>query len=270
MKELFHNWNAPRYVGPRFHPLDITSYFFELISLLPVGKIESEGTEVNIPNEPHIALFVPHSGVETQPIDRYYRKVGKIPPVIVTKTENEVGLPWYFGGHRRFIYMNRHQPGPSLYRNISLIIANQESSLLTAIEGTRFGNPDDPSDIKTLKEAEPGFVRIAINHRLPILPIVVLGCDQFLTTVETLKKEKGTKAVLKQLIKEIRKKEKPIVQIRFTQPYTDHIIPEGDTLKSSEVRERAQIHTDRIMKEIAIPIIRELDPNYPLGPYEQI
>ncbi|MBI2029772.1 hypothetical protein HYT02_05120 [Candidatus Gottesmanbacteria bacterium] len=270
MKEFFRTTDVPRYVGPPHHYLDIASHFVEFLSLLPVGKINTNGTEINIPvRRKHFMFFIPHSNVETQPIDRIYRQLGLPLPVWFTKKENEKDQPIILGGPRRFIFADRVQITPSTIRAVDRVYKHPHAVIGTSIEGTRFGNPNDGNDIRTLKEAEPGTVYFATRERVPILPVVVYGGDKFLTALESIKKKYGYKAMLEQFYREVRAKSKPVIEVRFAKPYTDHILPEGVKLDKEKSKQHNNTHTNNLMLNIAIPLLLELDIGYPLGPYEK-
>lgn len=104
-----------RYLGPEHRPRDLADHALERVSLLPAGKIETMGTEEQIPlYGPLMCLFIPYSEIEPQFIDYAIRKRGRQPPVWVVKMEDK-DLPYFLRGDRRLIYVDREQPGIEFY-----------------------------------------------------------------------------------------------------------------------------------------------------------
>lgn len=111
---------------------------------------------------------------------------------------------------------------------------------------------------------------MAIQHNIPILLAVVLGADQVLATLDKIYKTKGIRGgkigVVAEYLKELSRISKPQIDLRFV-VYNDHRLPLGLIPKDPALTERAQLHTDLIIRQHAIPLIQSVNPNYPLGYY---
>lgn len=225
-------------------------------------RVKTEGSEAHIPSDGRlICLFAPHSGVvEVPAIDGCFRKVGRELPRWVTKKENN-NFPSILMGDR-LILLDREQPAPRTLRVINRILDLPKTTVATAFEGTRFGNPQDPSDIRTLGEMKPGFVHIAIVKEVPILPVVVLGADKILPNLDSIFETKGVFGVFMEI--ERARRDPQVLWVDFLKPYSGHL----DKASGSK-RERVGEHKQRLAEELANAII-SADPDYPLGPYEYV
>lgn len=259
-----------RFIGPRFDKRDLLDQALDILLPLPF-RVETAKSEENIPPEgPLVFAFAPHCGwVEAFVLDHHISK-RRPPPVWLGKIENLENVPSPVLGHRKYIFVTRERPEKSVIAAILQILGNPKGSIVSAFEGTRKGNPQDPNDFLTLSEAKTGLVYFATKARAPISPVVILGAEQFLPCPEDLKAERGTVNLIWEEAKAIFAGNKPLLQIRFAPPYTGHILPEGVSLHGHELKEHLQQHTDIIMREIIIPQILEIRPDYPLGPYEDV
>jgi 1-acyl-sn-glycerol-3-phosphate acyltransferase len=229
--------------------------------LLRAVQIETSGSEVRIPKRGAlVAVFAPHSGwIESIVIDESFRRVGRGRPVWLTKAENR-SLPRILSGDR-IVCVDRQHPEPSAIRTIHRLLEQPDIALASSLEGTRFGNPQDPEDITTLGEFKMGMVRFAIGARVPILPAVVLGAERVAPHLEQVWRSQGILGAYHQFRQLTAHPER--IQVRFLLPYLDHLQEEGD-LRGSRLRRRAAFYTTRL-RQVLIAQILELDPNYPLG-----
>ena len=135
-------------------------------------------------------------------------------------------------------------------------------ALGTAIEGTRFGNPDDPKDVRTLGEFKTGLVRVAMRTGTPIVPIVTIGTDRMLTNLEEVYKGEGTLRAFQEL-QRLRANRQP-VQVRVLPLYTTHLSPEAEAEAGAprRPRTRAEWHTQRLREQMVAEILA-LDPAFP-------
>lgn len=219
---------------------------------------ETGDSEANIPREgPLVALFAPHTGwVESVVIDGCFRRIGRPCPAWVTKKEN-LAIPRLLVGDR-LIYIDRERPEPRAVRTIYAVLDHPNGAIGSTLEGTRFGNPDDPDDLRTLGKFKSGLIRIAIRAQVPILPVLVLGADQVAPRLDRLWQSQGMRNAAR-VIQQLRARPQPI-HVRLLQPYREHL--ELDSRQS--VRERATLHAQRI-RELFAAAILEACPDYPLG-----
>jgi 1-acyl-sn-glycerol-3-phosphate acyltransferase len=237
--------------------------------LIGAARLDTAGTERNIPRQGRlVVLLAPHSGwIEPVAVDACFERVGRPCPLWMTKGENR-GLPRFFMGDR-FIAINREQPEPSIVRILQDVLLQTGAerphpapALGTAIEGTRRGNPDDRSDIRTLGPFKTGLVRIAIRTRTPILPAVVLGSDRFEPYLQETWDEMGTWGALKTLLR-LRVRRQPLTA-RILPVYTEHLEDERHPERPTRLRDRAEWHT-REVGERLVKTILDLEPDYPVG-----
>jgi 1-acyl-sn-glycerol-3-phosphate acyltransferase len=134
-------------------------------------------------------------------------------------------------------------------------------ALGTAFEGTRFGNPDDPADVRTLGPFKTGLVRVAQRTHTPIVPVVALGIDTMLSNLEEVYKGEGTLQAYQEL-RRLRARRHP-VQVRVLPLYTAHLA-EQDGAPSRQPRVRAEWHTARLREQMVAEIL-SLEPGYPVG-----
>ena len=232
--------------------------------LMGLVRMETAGSEAHIPaTGPVVVTFCPHSGwMESVLIDACFARAGRPGVLWMTKAENR-GLPrWLLGD--RFIGIDRERPEPRVMRILHRVLTESVSpapTLGTAIEGTRFGNPDDPKDVRTLGEFKTGLVRVALRTRTPIVSAVVLGTDTLLTNLEEVYKGEGTLRAYQEL-RRLRAQRRP-VQVRVLPLYTAHLA-EQDGAPSRRPRVRAEWHTARLREQMVAEIL-SLEPGYPVG-----
>jgi len=229
--------------------------------LLGSVAVDTGGTQQNIPaSGPLVSFFAPHSGwIESMVIDRCFRQVGRPWPAWLTKKDN-LALPPILRG-TRVICMDRDNPEPSLVRGIYALLTHPQGALATSIEGTRFGNPDDPQDLLGLAPFKTGPVRFATKARVPLLPVVILGSAKVAARLEEEWPAQGTLHVLHQ-IRMMRALPLPLT-VRFLLPYKEHLDHAGH-LRGTRLREWAATHTARL-RQLLVDHISQLDPEYPLG-----
>ena len=228
--------------------------------------LDTGGSEAHIPLQGKLmALFAPHLGwAEVVAVDACFQRAGRACPLWVTKGENR-GLPRFWLGNR-FIALDRDRPEPSVIRTLYQVLEHPTSkappALGSSIEGTRFGNPDDRADLRTLGQFQTGLVRIAVRTGTPILPVIVLGTDHVLPRLEETWAEVGTRGTLRVLARQ-RTDPQPVLA-RCLPVYRDHIDDAGK-VGGRRLRERAEWHTRRL-GDILVAKILELEPQYPLHP----
>jgi hypothetical protein len=231
-----------------------------------LARIETGGTEVNIPEKGRfVVAFMPHSGfLEPMLVDKVLSRIGRDPAVWVTKKETK-DLPEFLLSERRFIYVDRENPGPSSVRAVNRVLRTSEGTIASALEGTRYSNPLNCEDVLTLGESLPGLMRFSYESQTPIMGVVILGVDKILPSLDGIAKEKGKIEALKLVAKGL---VRPVeVQMRFLPPYKDHLAEEknfiGGEKKSDFIKRHNEILTGRIIGEIL-----KIDPEYPLGFYK--
>jgi len=233
--------------------------------LIGMVKLETAGSEANIPRTgPVVVLFCPHSGwMEAVVLDKSFERVGRPAILWMTKAENR-GLPrWLLGD--RFTGVDREQPEPSVMRVLHQVLQEPVSpapALGTSIEGTRYGNPDDPKDVRTLGPFKTGLVRVAMRTGTPIVPAITLGTDTLLSGLEEVYKREGTLRAYQELRR--LRANRQTVQVRFLPLYTAHLSQE-DGAPSRKPRVRAEWHTERL-RELMVAEILAIDPGFPVDP----
>lgn len=229
--------------------------------LLRTVRLETEGTEVNIPSEgPVFVAFAPHCGwIDSFVIDASFSRVGRTWPVWLTKKENAT-LPHILTADRT-ICIDRQNPEPGVVRTILAFLALPNAALASGIEGTRYGNPHDRADLRTLGAFKPGPTRFAIGARVPVLPVVVLGGERIVPHLDRIWHDEGTLhtlRVIRQLVAHPQR-----MTVRFLPLYLDHL-QGGEALHGKRLREQAVLHTGRL-REMLVGAIRALAPDYPLS-----
>jgi len=234
--------------------------------LMGLVEMETDGSEARIPaTGPVVVLCAPHSGwMESVLTDVCFERAGRPAVLWMTKAENR-GLPrWLLGD--RFIGIDRERPEPRVMRVLHQVLQESVSpapALGTAIEGTRFGNPDDPADVRTLGEFKTGLVRVAMRTKTPIVPVVTLGTDTLLSGLEEVYKGEGTLRAYQEL-RRLRARRR-LVQVRVLPLYTAHLSPVGeDGAPSKRPRLRAEWHTACLREQMVAQILA-LDPEFPVG-----
>lgn len=257
-----------RFLGPPRSPRDIIDLGIENL-LLDTVRIDTLGME-NIPRDgPFVIGCLPHSGwVGPFAINRLIGQVRER-PVWITRAETRSQVPGILLGRRQYLYINRKNPEQKVYKKALSILEQPhgKSIVASAFEGTRKGNLSNTHDLRSLGEAKPGLVRIATRARVPILPIIVLGEDLIIPSPEDILSERGKIGVIRALVGAIGEKEKPVLRVKILPIYTGHLLGEGEGFSGGNIREHTQFHTDRIMRDIAIPALLEMEQNYPLGFY---
>jgi 1-acyl-sn-glycerol-3-phosphate acyltransferase len=232
--------------------------------LMRLVEMETAGSEARIPpTGPVVVLLAPHSGwMETILIDTCFQRVGRPAPLWMTKAENRELPRWLLGD--RFIGVDRRQPEPRVMRALHRALLHSVSpapAVGTAFEGTRFGDPDDPEDVRTLGPFKTGLVRVAMRTGTPIVPVVALGTDEMLTGLEEVYKGEGTLRAYQEL-QRLRARRTP-VEVRFLPLYSAHLDQE-DGAPSRQPRVRAEWHTARLREQMVAEILA-LEPGYPVG-----
>ena len=253
-----------RYIGPEHAERDDMDALLEKTFLSTV-QLEGEGMENIPPMDQFVLGFLPHSGwIEPSAIDYYLRAVRQ-PAVWISKIENESALPPWIVGNRRILFVNRGVPNQNFYQAVEEILFHPEGIIASAFEGTRKGNPANPSDLRSLAQAKAGLVRFAMNSGVPVLPVLVHGADQMIPEPE--KAKLGKAGVVLELGRAILTKKKPVVKVVFSPPYSRHIKEGATSTGETSVKARASYHTDQIVRKILIPQLLTIDPSYPLGYY---
>jgi len=256
-------YNNLIYVNEKRQARDIFDNSLERV-FSRLARIETGGTEENIPEKGRLVVaFMPHSGfLEPILVDKVLSEKRGGPAVWVTKKESK-DLPDFLLSSRRFIYVDRENPGPSSVRAVNNVLKNPDGTIASALEGTRYSNPENPNDVLTLGKSLPGLMRFSYESRAPIVGVVVLGVDKILPSLDKAVKEKGMGEALKLVAKGIIS---PVdVQMRFLPPYNDHLseIANGINNKKNDFIER---HNERFTDQL-IEEIRKIDPSYPFGFY---
>jgi 1-acyl-sn-glycerol-3-phosphate acyltransferase len=231
--------------------------------LMGMVEMETAGSEANIPpTGPVVLLFCPHSGwMEAVLLDKCFERVGRPATLWMTKAENR-GLPRFLLGNR-FIGVDREHPEPSVMRVLHKVLQESVSpapTLASSIEGTRFGNPDDRQDVRTLGPFKTGLVRVALRTGTPIVPAITLGTDALGPGLEEVYKGEGTLAAYRELMR-LRAHRTP-VEVRFLPLYTAHLAVE-DGAPSRKTRVRAEYHAE-CLRELMVAEILAIEPGYPV------
>jgi 1-acyl-sn-glycerol-3-phosphate acyltransferase len=259
-------YNNLMYVNEKRQARDIFDNSIEKV-FSKLAKADTGGTEVNIPKEGKLVVaFMPHTGfLEPVLIDKILSENGRTPPVWITKKESK-DLPKILLSDRRFIYVDRKNPELSSLRAVNRVLSHPNGIVASALEGTRYSNPEDPEDVLTLGESRLGLMRFSYESQTPIMGVVVVGVDKKLPSLDKTVKEKGIGEALKLMAKGYISP--AVVQMRFLPPYTDHLseIKFGVNNKKSDfIEKHNEIFTDTLIKEII-----KIDPEYPLGFYKDI
>ena len=229
--------------------------------LLRAVRMETGGSEASIPVEgSFVSVFASHSGwIDSIVIDECFRRVGRAWPVWLTKKEN-CTLPRVLTGGR-IICIDRQSPEPRVVRTIHAFLRQPDAVLATGIEGTRFGNPRDPEDLRTLGAFKTGPVRFAIKAQVPILPVAIIGGDRVVPHLDRIWQCHGSLAAFRQ-IRQLIAHPQPI-QVRFLPLYQGHL-DGGGVLRGKSLGKKALLHTNRLREAFAAQIL-ELDPGYPIA-----
>jgi 1-acyl-sn-glycerol-3-phosphate acyltransferase len=227
--------------------------------LLGTVRVETGGSEANVPVDDRLlAVFAPHGGwIESIAIDQGFRRAGRPWPAWLTKEENRT-LPRILTGGR-VLCIDRQTPQPRVMRAVYALLRQPEAALATSMEGTRFGNPIDPEDLRTMAPFKHGPVRVAIRARVPILPIIVLGSERVLPHLDRTWQDRGTLAAFLD-IQRLRVHPQPLA-LRFFPPFRAHleaVVPRGRRL-----REKSACYTKALYRFFAEQI-RQLDADFPL------
>jgi len=229
--------------------------------LLRTVRVDTAGSEAGIPvNRAFVCAFAPHCGwIDSIVIDGCFLEVGRPWPFWLTKGENRT-LPEVIKGDR-VICMDQSCPELSAVRAVHALLRLPNAVLATSFEGTRSGNPDDPTDLRTLGAFKPGSARFALQARVPVLPVVVLGGERVIPHLDTLWERERSRAALRR-IREAMAHPQDIV-VRFLPLYREHLRePKG--LRGRRLGERAAAHT-AALRALIVEAIRQLDPSYPIG-----
>jgi len=232
-----------------------------------MAKVETAGSEKNIPANGRLIIgWMPHSGIiEPVLIDEVTKQIGRNPLVVIAKKES-TDLPSFIRSNRRFIFVDRDNPAPSTFRAVNSVLEAPTATIATALEGTRYSNPNDPNDVLTLGESLPGLMRTSFDTKTPIMGVAVLGSEKILPDLDKTLQNKGVIEAVKLVINTIKNPQD--VQIRFLPPYTDHL-KEGFNGKNGENKsEFIQKHNKKFTLKIIDEILK-VDPDYPLGFYEK-
>ena len=209
---------------------------------------------------------MPHSGfLEPALIDEILLKSGRNPAIWITKRESH-DLPGFLQSKRRLIYIDRESPGPSSIKAISRVLSTPNGIIASALEGTRYSNPDNKDDVLTLGKSLSGLLRFSYEFRTPIMGTVVLGVDKILPSLDKIVKDKGMMEALNVFAKSLANPKD--VQIRFLPVYQDHLNEEGNGLKGKEKINFIQRHNEKLTN-LLIDKILTIDPKYPLGYYKK-
>jgi hypothetical protein len=231
-----------------------------------LAEVETAGTEKNIPQEGRLIIgFLPHAGfLEPVLIDRQLQARGRKPAVWITKKQT-TELPLILQSERRLIYVDRENPGPSSIRAVKEVLKTPKGTIASALEGTRYSNPDDENEVLFLGKTLPGLMRFSFEADAQIIGVVILGVDQILPSLDKTLKEKGITEALR-LLYQCGRNPRP-VQIRFLPPYTDHLQPEYQDLKGRKRVQFVDGHNQRLTS-LLIREILALNPQFPLGYYQ--
>jgi 1-acyl-sn-glycerol-3-phosphate acyltransferase len=232
--------------------------------LLRTVRVDTEGSEANIPPvDPLVSVFAPHSGwIESMIIDQCFVKAGRAWPAWLTKRENR-SLPSILKGSR-VICLDRRDPEPRLVRSILDLLSQPEGALATSIEGTRFGNPRNPTDLLALGDFRTGPVWFAVRAKVPILPIVVLGSAKVACNLEETWPTEGTGNAFRE-IQRLAADPQPIC-VRFLPLYKDHL---RNVVTQGKKGRESNAHHTRRLRDIFVESILTIDPTYPVRTRDQ-
>lgn len=254
------------YLNPGLHPRDIVDSAINRV-FSNLARVETKGTEKNIPKKGKLVIgFIPHSGtLETLLIDEILERMGRKPAVILTKEETK-DIPEALLSIRRLIYVDREKPQPSSIKTVKRVLETEDGTICTALEGTRFSNPNDEYDVLTLGKVRQGVIRFAYDAQAPILGVVILGTDKILPRLDKIVKERGIQEAVFLVANAYIN---PVdVQVRFLL-YKDHITNGEANLKGKEKHNFINFHEEQLVKQLINKLLK-IEPNYPLGYYEKI
>ena len=228
--------------------------------LMGAVEMETGGTEALIPAKGRlIVAFAPHTGwIESMAIDACFHRAGRPWPAWLTKAENR-SLPGVLAGNR-LICMDRQTPEPRTMRRVYDLLQQPGAALATSLEGTRFGNPRDEDDLRTLGPFKSGAARFAIRARVPILPVLVLGAENVAARLESAWKQQGTLQAWG-AIRRLRAHRAPLT-VRWLPPYRDHLAEKAG-LRGRRLGARAGVHTGLLWERIVAALL-DIDPHYPI------
>ncbi len=228
--------------------------------LLRTVRIEAENGRFSIPPADRlVCAFAPHSSwIDSIVIDEYFHRAGRAWPTWLTKTENR-DLPGVLAAGR-VICMDQDYPEPSAMRAIDRVLSRPDGVLATALEGRRFGDPEDPDDFRILGPFKPGPARFAIRARVPILPMVILGGEHVVPLLDRLWRERGALEAYRAIRQRIMDPQP--IRVRCLPVYREHLGAVGP-LRGKALSAQARLHTSRL-RDILIAQIRELVPDYPV------
>jgi hypothetical protein len=256
------------YLKPGHQMADLIDHSMEKI-LSRLARINTAGTETNIPLQGRLIIaFLPHQGfLEPILIDQVLEKVGRRPAVWVTKKESR-DLPGVMQSGRRLIYVDREHPKQGSVRAVREVLGTPNGIIASALEGTRYSNPDITDDVLSLGETLPGLMRFSYDSdspdRPPVVGAVVLGVDRILPSLDAVVKENGIMEALRFIANGLIS---PVdVDIRFLPPYRDHLGEQGKGLRGKERTDFIEKHKN-ILTGLMVDEILSLDPGYPLGFY---
>lgn len=231
-----------------------------------IRRIETGGSERNIPPQgPFVLGFAPHAGwLEVFAIDHFLRKARDSGQgaVWISKKENIEDIPHWVRGERRLLFLDRKNASPHVFRSAHRIM-EMGGIVGSPLEGTRYGNPDDPEDLLTLGRFKPGLVYIAQKSDVPIIPVVVLGIEAVIPSPEKVK-AKSQLAVAAEVAKKAARGG-AAVHLRFLPPYREHLTPVRKADRKENRNARLEELGHLLAKEIAA-----INPSYPLGPYGEV
>lgn len=228
--------------------------------LLRTVRIEAGSSGATIPRTGRfVCAFAPHCGwIDSIVIDECFHRAGRAWPTWLTKTENR-DLPGVLAAGR-VICMDQECPEPSAVRAIDRLLAGPGAVLATALEGRRFGHPEDPDDFRILGPFKPGPVRFAIRAQVPILPVVILGGERVVPLLDRAWRERGSRAAYRAIRQRIADPQP--IRVHFLALYRGHLAGDGP-LRGKALGAQARLHTSRL-REAHIAQIRETVPDYPV------
>jgi 1-acyl-sn-glycerol-3-phosphate acyltransferase len=228
--------------------------------LLRTVRIEAGSSGAGVPcTGRFVCAFAPHCGwIDSIVIDECFHRAGRAWPTWLTKTENR-DLPGVLAAGR-VICMDQECPEPSAVRAIDRLLAGPGAVLATALEGRRFGHPEDPDDFRILGPFKPGPVRFAIRAQVPILPVVILGGEHVVPLLDRAWREQGSRAAYRAIRQRIADPQP--IRVHFLPLYREHLGVDGP-LRGKALGAQARLHTSRL-REAHIAQIREIVPDYPV------
>jgi len=259
------NYDNLIYLKPRLQARDLLDYPLEY-GLSKLAKIETDGTEANIPQKGKLVIaYMPHTGFEPPFLEGSLLRRRKSPAVWVTKEESRE-LPKVILSPRRIVYVKRENPGPSTRRAIDRVLKTPNGTIGSALEGTRYSNPEIIDDVLTLGEAQTGLMRIAYESHTRIMGVAVLGPENILPGLDDIVKNESKTKALKLIAHALAHPKE--VRVRFLPPYEGHLDEAGFGLKGEKKREFIEEHNKRFTGQLVEEILK-LEPDYPLGYYRK-